>query len=102
MNPEDLINECITAINKANIGKYPPRIFGKIKHAKYPREYCYPLGKGTPKAHIVSWEHEDGLDVVRYDAVELLAFLLAAGDYTIRYHEDGHISFEAKEKENES
>ena len=68
------IDELIkTTIDSINIGR--KTVVFSVPAKRRSGQYCYPFGKGTPKAEILATNKDK--DVVSLDAVDLLAFLIA-------------------------
>ena len=68
------IDELIKAtIDSINIGR--KTVIFSVPAKRRSGLYCYPFGKGTPKAEILSTNKDE--DVVSFDTVDFLAFLIA-------------------------
>jgi len=84
MKPEELMQECIETINRSTEnGMSSPKIYVTVEHKNSKRNFCYPFGRGAPKARIHIW-NQAGRDVVSFDALDLLAYLIAVNGYSIK------------------
>lgn len=61
-------------IDSINFGR--KTVILAVPSKRHRGKYCYPLGKGTPKAELLSTNNDK--DVVSFDALDLLAFLVVA------------------------
>lgn len=76
MTPQELTIECAKAINECAGTGIEPKIALKIPESKRCSHNRYPWGKTGPKGMAVQFGL-DGYDTVIFDAIDLLAFLIA-------------------------
>lgn len=76
MKPDELARICVNAINNSVEGK--PKITVKLPESKRASKKRYPFGRKGPVGTAVAFGF-GGYDTVIFDAVDMLAFLVAEG-----------------------